>query len=254
MVNVAICGNIEIEGTSVPELLSRSAHSLDIPEPAVCTFASTFELLEHLDDANATPFIDFVFLRGGQRGMSALQVIRDARSAGYTGGLMLVEDTSSNAPEAWRLHVDRYVLVPLSPKNFTGEIETILKQLARIDNESTILRIRGNAQRIMFSQLVYAQTFNHDQALHMSDGQIASIRCSSQDLFDKLSHDSRFLKLGSSYIVNLDFVRAMRENGASVLFTDGSTASVPVRFRKTAQKALLEHAQRKKPDAQEGSV
>ena len=99
---------------------------------------------------------------------------------------------------------------------------------------------------------MYAQTDNHDQVLHMLDGNTVQLRCSSQDLFDRLSHDRRFFKLGSSYIVNLDFVESVRGNGATIAFTDGSAAPVPVRLRKATQDAVMAHGEWAKSPVWEG--
>jgi len=46
--------------------------------------------------------------------------------------------------------------------------------------------------------------------------------------------------------VNLDLVQSLYANGAALTFVDGSEASVPVRFRKAMQDALLDRAEWRK--------
>jgi DNA-binding LytR/AlgR family response regulator len=157
-----------------------------------------------------------------------------------------VETSPGFALEAQRLHVSGYLIAPADTAALEAELALCLPRLAAQDAESTTMRMRGGIKRVPFSQLVYAQTSNHDQVLHMLDGQTMQLRCSSQDLFDHLSHDTRFLKLGSSYIVNLDLVRSLNSNGAVLSFVEGSSASVPVRSRKTIQDALFTRAEWKK--------
>ena len=243
MVHVALCGNI-VSGDDAPATLARCARMQAIPEPGITTFSQPFELLEHLEGFTAEPFIDLVILQAVSGGMSGMQTVRDARAVGYDGEIILVEDTETQAQEALRLHVGGYLLEPVSPAAFEDEVARSLSRLAALDAESAVIRMREGLRRVRFTQLVYAQTSNHDQVLHMRDGQTMQLRSSSQDLFDRFAHDERFLKLGSSYIVNLDLVRSLEDSGATLRFIEGSTASVPVRFRKQVQDALFARAER----------
>ena len=245
MVHVALCGNI-VSGDDASATLVRCARAQAIPEPDIVMFHAPFELLEHLENSTTEPLIDLVILRAESGGMSGLQTVRDARAAGYAGEIILVEDTETLAHEALRLHVGGYLLEPVSPAAFESEAARSLARLSTLDDESAIIRMRGGLRRVLFTQLVYAQTSNHDQVLHMRDGQTMQLRSSSQDLFDRLSHDPRFLKLGSSYIVNLDLVYALEDSGGTLRFIEGSTASVPVRFRKQVQDALFARAEWRK--------
>ena len=135
---------------------------------------------------------------------------------------------------------------PIEETGLEAELSASIARLAKLDAESITMRMRGGVKRVPFAQLVFAQTSNHDQVLHMRNGSTMQLRCSSQDLFDRLSHDARFLKLGSSYIVNLDLVASLNSNGETLVFVDQSTASVPVRFRKVVQDALFARAEWRK--------
>lgn len=64
------------------------------------------------------------------------------------------------------------------------------------------------------------------------------MRGSSTESFEPLSHDSRFFKAGASCILNLEHVRSFTSKGSFVTFSDGSTASIPTRYRKPLEEAL----------------
>ncbi|MDO4890253.1 MAG: LytTR family transcriptional regulator DNA-binding domain-containing protein [Coriobacteriaceae bacterium] len=246
MLNIALCGNREPAAGNTAGIIADCARVLDIPQPSILEFASAFELLEHVDDRMAEPLIDLAIIDAHQAGMSGMQIVRDARKSGFDGEFILLEDTGASALEAQRLDVRGYLAKPVNAEDLADEIYGMLERLAKIDADSVTLRMRGGLRRIVFTRFVYAQTSNHDQVLHLRDGQTAQLRCSSQELFDQLSHDPRFLKLGSSYIVNLDLVQSLYANGAALTFVDGSEASVPVRFRKAMQDALLDRAEWRK--------
>ena len=246
MVSIAICGDIVLAKEGVENIVAQCTQRLQLPTPTLMAFPSPFALLEHLDSPIAEPLFDLLILQASSSGMSAIQAVRDARKSGYAGEIILVEDTDGYALEARRWHVTGYLVEPVDADVLTAEIAAAMVRLQQLDAESTTMRMRGGVKRVLFSQLVFAQTSNHDQVLHMRNGTTMQLRCSSQELFDRLSHDERFLKLGSSYIVNLDLVRSFNSNGGTLSFVENSTASVPVRFRKTVQDALFARAEWRK--------
>ena len=219
---------------------------LSLPTPETHVFKTPFELLEHLDNQAAEPLFDLVVLRPTASGISTMQAARDARKAHFSGEIVLSEESESYAFEAHRLHIAGYLVEPIEPSALEQTLEAPLARLSRLDAESTTMRMRGGVKRVPFTQFVYAQTVNHDQVLFMRDGTTMQLRCSSQDLFDRLAHDARFLKMGSSYIVNLDLVRSLSASGDTISFIEGSKATVPVRFRKTVQDALFARAEWRK--------
>ena len=246
MINIAICGDIAVPEESVAGIIARCTQDFTLPETAPRFFPTSFTLLEHLDNPVAEPLFDLLILQSATSGLSPLQTAQDARKAGYTGEIILIESTEKHAIEAHRLHAMGYLVDPVDTASLGAEISASIGRLAQLDAESITMRMRGGVKRVPFAQLVFAQTSNHDQVLHMRDGSTMQLRCSSQDLFDRLSHDDRFLKLGSSYIVNLDLVSSLNSNGETLAFVDGSAASVPVRFRKAVQDALFARAEWKK--------
>lgn len=245
MVNIAICGDRAFSEKSVATIIARCAQASSC-STAPRFFPASFELLEHLDNPTAEPLFDLLILQAAASGLSPIQIAQDARKAGYAGEIIMIEDDEAFALEALRLHVAGYLVIPANASALEAEIATAIARLARLDAESSTMRMRGGLKRVPFSQLVFAQTSNHDQVLHMRDGSTMQLRCSSQDLFDRLSQDERFLKLGSSYIVNLDLVLSFNSSGGTLAFVEGSTASVPVRFRKAVQDALFAHAEWRK--------
>ena len=249
MVNIAYSGSIPGSDESLEDVLSRCARETDTPAPSVHAFSTAFELSGNLDDPQAEPLFDLAIIFASDSGMTGLQVARDARKTGFSGEFMVVAGSASGALEAQRLRIASYLVQPVPAADFEHEIAVLLDRLAAMDADSATIRMRGGPRRVPFSQLVYAQTVNHDQVLHLMDGSTMQLRSSSQDLFDRFSHDPRFLKMGSSFIVNLDLVRTLDTSGGQLVFIEGSSASVPVRFRKPVQDALFSRAEWRKSHA-----
>ena len=246
MINIAICGDMPFSGEGITRIVSRCVQCFALPMPELRFFPTSFTLLEHLDNPAAEPLFDLLILQAASSELSPLQIAQDARKSGYDGEIILIENTAKHALEARRAQATGYLVNPIEETGLEAELSASIARLAKLDAESITMRMRGGVKRVPFAQLVFAQTSNHDQVLHMRNGSTMQLRCSSQDLFDRLSHDARFLKLGSSYIVNLDLVASLNSNGETLVFVDQSTASVPVRFRKVVQDALFARAEWRK--------
>jgi len=54
---------------------------------------------------------------------------------------------------------------------------------------------------------MYAETQMHIQHIHLIDGTVVKVRMTSIELFEKLNHDKRFFKCGSTYIINLEKIK-----------------------------------------------
>lgn len=74
--------------------------------------------------------------------------------------------------------------------------------------------------KIPLERIVYAET----KHIYLSDGGIERARMTSTGLYELLEHRPKFVRLGASFIINLDCV--VRVSARDIRLTDGS--SVPV--------------------------
>lgn len=93
-------------------------------------------------------------------------------------------------------------------------------------------------QELRDDDMMFAETSDHDQVIHLQNKATVSTRSSSQALFNRLSQDGRFFKAGSSYILNLDNVRSIQ--GRDVTFVNGEAITVPARSRKELEDAFFD--------------
>ena len=193
MINIAICGDMPFSGEGITRIVSRCVQCFALPMPELRFFPTSFTLLEHLDNPAAEPLFDLLILQAASSELSPLQIAQDARKSGYDGEIILIENTAKHALEARRAQATGYLVNPIEETGLEAELSASIARLAKLDAESITMRMRGGVKRVPFAQLVFAQTSNHDQVLHMRNGSTMQLRCSSQDLFDRLSHDERFL-------------------------------------------------------------
>ena len=98
------------------------------------------------------------------------------------------------------------------------------------------LRSSTGAGNILLDDFLFAESSKKGAVMHLSNGETILVRTTLQALFDRLSADERFVKAGSSFIVNFDSVRSLGESAA--IFLNGESVVLPVRVRKPVKEAF----------------
>ena len=239
---VAICGNADVGQSSAKrELMLLDgvfASPSDLRPTAIEEFPASSEAIEQiLDPARDLPF-DLLIVDDSTPGFSGISLIRELRARERGIGVIMMTPDDGLAYDALMVGVDAFLPHPVISEVFRETATRILADIAARRPETVVLRFRDRVRRLDRRDIVYAETVGHDQVLHMRSSDKMPVRSSSQALFDKLSDDTRFFKAGSSFIVNLSFVRSVGRDGAARL-SGGSTVTVPVRLRRAFADALL---------------
>ena len=197
--------------------------------------------IDRMLDARREAPLDLLVIDEELPGLSVISVIRELRDAIPETSILMTASDDDLAFEAQMLGVEAYVPKPVSSAAFGAAVEKALTDIAERRREAVALRFRDRARYLAKRDIVFIETINHDQVIHMRGGDKLAIRSSSQALFETLSPDTRFFKDGSSFIVNLAFVRSLGRDGSAHL-AEGSTVSVPVRLRRAFAEALLSYS------------
>ena len=242
MIRVATCGYIQSDAGTIADALR--AHMLDHPNCAyeLNEFEAPFELIESATATlNQVPYdlvisaIDLL----GITGVDVVSELSDLYSFADDSRFILCDDNPEHELVARQNGADDFLLEPVTQSEFDRVVGRQLAEIAKRNRESTIMRCRDRTRRIFFNQLLYVETSGHDQVLHhVSNDSTCSLRASSRGVFAMLEDDGRFFKVGSSYIVNLDYVESFDSKQGFVTLVNGEQIPVPVRLRKAFEQVL----------------
>jgi len=234
-----MCGNIALaDGGDVQAVITQCASDVGTFAQIV-RFASALELIDGVVRAGAESLVDVVVCAMDVPGMTGVEVAREIHAADEHATVVLCAETSTEAYEAVVARVKGYLVSPIETPAFERVIATCFERTVDFQEHSVVLRCRDKVRRLPFEEFVYAETFNHNQLVHVVGGAQYDMRATSQALFELLGNDPRFFKAGSSCIINLDHVRSVKSGGGVVSFDNGRTCSVPVRLRKAFEEALM---------------
>ena len=234
---IALLGNIGLTENEASTTLEQIASRIGVGEIEVKSFDNAIDLMDSISSPSSEWLFDLAVLAQDSPGMTGVEIASELRSISSNVRIVLVADSATWAFDASKLDVNGYLLRPITSEAFDRTMLVQLNEIALWHKDSVLLRFRDRPHRIRLTDIMYAQTDDHDQIILMRDGTQRSMRVSSQGLFDELSHDGRFFKMGSSYIVNLNEVREL--NNGILTFTDGKQLNVPVRIRKPLEDELM---------------
>ena len=246
MIRVALCGHIASQA-DIAQVLTRCAHEQGVGVLTLDYYDNPTDLVVACTDADDEEHLyDLVISALTLPGVSGMQLATElsrTASAGQNARCILCAPDESRAREASAQGVRGYLIEPVDEEDLVRVASRLLSEIAREHKTSVVVRCRDGMRRISFSHLAYVETSGRDQLLYTSTmDTAASMRCSSRAMFALLEHDSRFYKLGSSYIVNLDYVISLSLRSGMVELFDGTQIPAPVRLRKLLSEALCNHA------------
>ena len=241
MLHVAVCGHIGLADPAVTldGVVEDCAREAGFAESVVETFDSPLDLIDAVAHPRSTAEIDLVLVGAGIKGVSTAELVEELRAGSHALFIMLCADEGADPLEILDLHADRVLAAPVDPGALCAALGRILPRVRALHDDSVVIRFREGTRRIPFPQLVYAETRDRTQAVHLADGTVYLATMTSQALFDILEGSGRFFKVGSSYIVNLGAVRLVNARQSTAILSDGTTVPVPRRVRKPLEEAIL---------------
>lgn len=225
MLRIAICDDRPNELERADSLLKKYACEHPQYEIKIQSFSAPLELLTYVAGKGG---FDVLLLDIYMPGILGTDAARELRAMHDNCQIIFLTTSRDHAVDAFSLDAAHYLVKPYSEKEFFAAIERAINNLA--DRRGAVLTIKSvdGINRVELNRLVYAETDNHVQKLHLSEGNLVKVRKSSTELFELLEEDPRFYKCGSTYIINMDYIVEL--SAKSVSFSNG--AKIPIISRK----------------------
>jgi len=124
--------------------------------------------------------------------------------------------------------------------HFRREANRTFGRMRRLFRASFVMNTMTGERRVPFHSVMHCETSGHNQQVYLEEGYALVGPYSSQAMFDLLSRDGRFFKVGSSFIVNLNEVAEVDLADGTLTLSTGVVLSVPVRVRKSLSARLCD--------------
>ncbi len=204
MIKIAICDDDREE-------LAKSrrncmAYTAKHPEcdVRISIFEDAKSVLSHIELQG--PF-DIMILDIYMPNITGVELASSLRKSNDACEIIFLTTSATHAIDAFALNATHYILKPYSIEQFDCALSKAFSQLAKRKQATITLKSSLGLYKVLFADILYAETEKHMQNIHLADGIVLHVRMTSIELYERISHDTRFYKCGSTYILNLGKIR-----------------------------------------------
>lgn len=164
---------------------------------------------------------------GARQALDTLDALREME---YSGSIIPISSAPKHVAAAMDAGIDGVVPAEGGYLAFKDAVEGPLRTIAEGKEERVCVKSHDGLSNIALDAILFAESTKRGPLIHLPDEERVLTTGTLQALFERLGGDNRFVKAGSSFIVNLDNIRTMGER--SVIFADGEAIIVPIRVDK----------------------
>jgi len=170
-------------------------------------------------------------------GMNGVTLARLLRTLYPTVPILFFTTSADYAVEAFSIGAVHYVVKPFTREQFTAAIDRALALVERSVGEGVLLKTQNRFVKVPFEDIVWSETDEHYQIVHLKDGHQIVSRLSGQDLWAKLEPSRRFVRAGLKYVFNIAQMTGVGKEG--VTLAGATVVKVPRRALSEVKAAYM---------------
>jgi len=151
---------------------------------------------------------DLLFLDIYMDQLNGIDLTRQLRRQGDKSRIIFFSTSTEHALEAFGVNASQYLVKPVAYDKLEWAIDAVLEQ--RLKQEAAIKVLSGGeVVEIRLRELVYAETKQNYQHIFFASGEVEKVRMTGGELFELLGGRPEFVRLGASFILNLQYVNTV---------------------------------------------
>lgn len=200
--NVAIVEDTQSEADVLKQYFSRYGTEKGT-EFKVSHFTSAEKFLDKY-----RPIFDLVLMDIGLPKMGGMEAAARLRELDQATTLIFVTNMAQFAVRGYEVDAFDFVVKPVSYSNFALKLQRCLNKLGTRTDTEVIIPISDGLYRISSSQIKYIEISGHKMIYHTTNGTIKAYGNLKE--VESVLNDRMFVRCNSCYLVNLNYVFAIR--------------------------------------------
>lgn len=214
MYHIAICDDEQGECNKIITLLELYKNTCSSCDFTVVCFSAAHTLYDRLQSG---VFFDLLLLDIYMPGKTGIELAMDLRKCGNESPIIFLTTSKEHAVEAFLIDAVQYLIKPLEQSRFFSVLDKVFGQIAKDQRGYLLPRIDGEVRRIAIRNLVYSESQNQYQCLHLSNNEEVRVRMTLTQLYESISVYPDFARVGSSYIVHLGYVDSLNSKAIKLI-------------------------------------
>ena len=230
---IAICDDIQKELEVIRMALdtyakAHSEYCFDIDE-----YSTAIDVMRAVEKGK---MYDVALLDICMPGVSGMDVAGEMLAKSPDMSVIFLTTSDEYAIEAFALNATHYLLKPFSQEQFNAALDRAVKKTEEQDLLS--IACADGVYRVRIGEIVFIESQSHYLLFNLSSGEKLRQRMKLSQMFEEIQKYPEFIRVGVSYVVNLDFVRSI--SGNNIEMQGGVKIPVPRRSIEEVQSVYME--------------
>lgn len=185
-------------------------------------FRSADELLRRITTGKYTP--DLLLLDIYMQDRLGTEAAAELRKMGKDCEILFITSSREHALEAFHVNALQYLVKPVSEEALFPVLDRFIKSMG-VGKRYLLFRDNGMMTRVEAQEIVYCEAQKKCQCIYLSDGTQLIQSMTMTRVYEMLSADREFVKVGVSYIVNLAHITKL--NAREIQMDNGRIIYLP---------------------------
>ena len=232
MKRIAICEDEKDQQEIIQNQLNSYAKKNDLSF-RIKIYSNVSELLDEIDSG---PPYDLYLLDIYLPDDTGISLAKKLCQKNITAPIIFITSSREHALDAYSVNAVQYLLKPLDHQALFSAIDTALQRAELEKRKFVILKCNGQLHTIAINDIIYTESYGHNQTIYLTNHDTLSVRLSVRDLYTKLIPSQKFVRCGSSYILNIGNIQQLHSkmvtmsNGVSIPIPRGAYAELKERY------------------------
>lgn len=232
-IKILICDDDFAEVAKLRQMLNVYGEKAMLPFDVVCC-SDPKEINAKIQYSDQ---FDILFLDIFMDALNGIDLAKLVRKENPKSRIVFVSTSLTHALDAFDVNASQYLVKPVSYSKFSQTMDALIKQ--ELGEQFISASTGTQVIKIFLRDFVYAETQRHYQAVCFSNGSIERFRINGTTLLEMLGGQQRFVRVGASYIVNLDYV--IRITADSLELIGGHIIHIPRRALAELKKKYFDY-------------
>lgn len=188
---------------------------------AVHNFQSSMELIAQLESG---VIFDIFLLDVIMPGINGMELAADIRSIDQVAKIIFLTSSHEFAVDSYSVGAFNYLLKPIQKDKLFSVLEKASSSILSEMKKCILVKTQSGMAKILMHEIIYVDVIGRDIFFHQINGIVTKGVSTISQVEALLLPDKRFVKPHRSYIVNLDYIKNLSQEG----FTTTSSNFIPV--------------------------
>ena len=232
MMKILICDDSPEEVKKLQQLLERYSSEKGT-ELCISSASARDDVLAALSEQDC----DIMFLDIYMERLNGIDLAKLLRQHGNSSRIIFFSTSPDHALEAFGVNATQYLLKPVSYEKLVNVMEQIQYTVPK--TKKVTLEVGRDILNIPINDILYTEGQRNYQRIVCRGGREERVRMSSSALYELLAEADNMLRVGASFIVNIDHIE--RLTTAEIMLFEGVRIPVPRSGYSELRKAYFDY-------------